>query len=269
MERSEKIVSNETTMISQDASNVYEEFFVPALFKEWCPRMTEAAEIKVGHRVLDIATGTGILARYIKSEMDADVTGLDINEAMLKVAAIEDNKIKWIKGSAESLPFKDNTFDAVVCQFGLMFFEDKKKALNEMIRVLKPGKKLVISVWDKLENSPGYLKLTELLEQKFGQAVAEILHYPFSLGNKMKLEELLSELKPYKSTISTMAGSANFPSISSWLYTDIRGWVFNEIIDDNQLDNFIESVKDQLKKFVTSGEVKFDMPAHIITVSKE
>jgi ubiquinone/menaquinone biosynthesis C-methylase UbiE len=110
-----------------DAANAYEALFVPALFRQWAPRVADAAAIRDGQRVLDVACGTGILAREAESRVGAEghVVGLDPNPGMLAVAARLAPDVEWREGVAESLPFAGGSFDAVVSQFGLMFFRDR------------------------------------------------------------------------------------------------------------------------------------------------
>src|SRR5262245_46222255 len=143
------------------AAEVYEEFFVPALFAQWPPRVAGAARIRPGQRVLDVACGTGILARSAVALVgpNGSVTGLDINEGMLAVAERKAHGIEWRRGAAEALPFDSESFDAVVSQFGLMFFEDRRSAIKEIVRVLRPGGRLAVAVWDSYKNSPGYAAL--------------------------------------------------------------------------------------------------------------
>nr|HMQ56640.1 methyltransferase domain-containing protein [Anaerolineae bacterium] len=127
--------------VSRNAAEVYEAFFVPALFQPWTSRVADAAKIQAGQRVLDVACGTGILARTIAERVGptGSVVGLDINKGMLAVAQQQAPGIEWRHGLAEALPFDDDSFDAVVSQFALMFFENKDAALSEMVRVLRPG----------------------------------------------------------------------------------------------------------------------------------
>jgi ubiquinone/menaquinone biosynthesis C-methylase UbiE len=142
--------------VSTSAAEIYEEFYLPALFLEWAPRMAAAAGVEPNQRVLDVACGTGVLARALAERVKpgGTATGLDINEGMLAVARRKAPGIEWRHGAAESLPFDDAAFDVVVSQFGLMFFQDRTKAIGEMLRVLRPGGRLAVAVWDSLDRTP-------------------------------------------------------------------------------------------------------------------
>ncbi len=118
---------NETEQgqVSASAAQVYEDFFVPALFQQWASRVADAAKIASGHCVLDVACGTGVVTREIAKRLgeNGSVIGLDLNPGMLAVAKEKAPNIEWQQGNAEALPFDSNSFDVVVCQFGLMFFQ--------------------------------------------------------------------------------------------------------------------------------------------------
>src|SRR5215471_13936219 len=135
------------TQAQIDAGHAYQNLFVKALFAEWAPKMIEAARVRQGQRVLDLACGTGVLAREAALRVGAkgSVVGLDANSGMLAVAATIAPTVEWQHGIAESLPFADESFDAVVCQFGLMFFSDKVRALREMFRVLNHRGRLALA----------------------------------------------------------------------------------------------------------------------------
>ena len=151
--------------INRSAADVYEEFFVPALFLEPARLVARAGQIRPGQLVLDVACGTGVLARQIAQESGPDcVIGIDRNEGMLSVARRLAPAISWQTGLAETLPFADSVFDRVVSQFGLMFFDDPTKALREMRRVVKTDGRMVVAVWGPLESTPGYAAMVNLLQ---------------------------------------------------------------------------------------------------------
>ena len=263
---------NQTGQVTQNAAETYEEFFVPALFGEWAERVVDAAQIEEGQHVLDVACGTGVLARAAASRVGpkGSVIGLDINEGMLEVARRKTPHIQWKHGRAESLPFEDDSFDAAVSQFGLMFFEDRSAAIHEMSRVLFPSGRLAVAVWDNLQNTPGYAAMASLLERLFGTQTAEALYAPFSLGNKETLLPLFHNPQLQDVQITTINGSARFSSIHSWIFTEIKGWTLSNRIDEAQYQRLLEEAEKELQPFVISdGRVEFRAPAHIVTASKK
>jgi len=260
-----------TGQVIASAAEVYEEFFLPALFQEWASRVLEAARIQPGERVLDVACGTGVLARAAAAHTGAHgtVAGFDLNDGMLAVARRKAPHIEWRQGRAEALPFDDASFDAVVSQFGLMFFEDRSAALREMMRVLRPGGRMTVAVWDSIDRIPGYAAVTGLLQRLFGEPAADALRMPFTLGDPQDLRSLFADAGIPTVRITTQRGTARFPSIESWMYTDVKGWTLADMIDDAQFGQLLEEARRVLRRFVTAdGTVAFDSAAHIITATK-
>lgn len=261
-----------TGQVNANAAEVYEEFFLPALFQEWAPRVAEAANIQPGQSVLDVACGTGVLTREVATRVGASgsVVGLDVNEGMLAVAKRKAPAIEWRLGAAEELPFENECFDAVVSQFGLMFFTDRRAALSEMMRVLRPGGQLAVVVWDTLDNTVGYAALGSLLQRLFGDQFTEAFGGPFVLGDKAVLASIFAEAGISKAQITTQTGTVRFPSIDSWLYTEIKGWVLADQVTDTQFDQLLTESRKVLQPFVAAeGSVTFPAPAHIVTARKE
>jgi ubiquinone/menaquinone biosynthesis C-methylase UbiE len=92
---------------------------------------------------------------------------------MLAVARRKAPNIEWRDGRAESLPFEANSFDTVVCQFGLMFFEDRRTAIQEIMRVLRQGGRLAVAVWESIEKTPGDSAVANLIQRLYGEGIAE------------------------------------------------------------------------------------------------
>lgn len=260
------VSASERGQVSRSAAEVYDEFFVPALFEQWTERVADAAAVGPGRRVLDVACGTGVLARAAARRTGGDgaVVGLDCNEGMLEVARRRHRGIEWRQGRAEALPFADGSFDAVVSQFGLMFFEDRRAALVEMRRILAPGGSLAVAVWDGLERAPGYAAMAELLQRLFGDEVASALRAPFALGDADAFAALCASAGMPEVAIARHAGTARFSSLAAWLHTDIRGWTLAEAIDDEQFERLRREADTALAGFVTAGGgVEFPVAALI------
>lgn len=255
------------------AATAYEKLHVPALFQQWAGRVLDAGRVEPGDRVLDVACGTGVLAREAAGRVAPKgvVAGIDPGPGMLAVAGRLAPTVEWRLGTAEALPYPDQTFDAVVSQFGLMFFTDRREALREMVRVLTPGGRLAIAVWDALENSPAYPIEVALLERIAGQHAADALRAPFVLGNAKELTALFESAGVASPVITTQTGTARFPSIRSMVEADLRGWlpVMGVMLKEEQIHSILLEAESVLRAYVTAeGQVVFDSPAHIITGTK-
>lgn len=253
-------------------AEVYDEFFVPALFQQWGCVVAEAAGAGAGTSVLDVACGTGVLAcAAIESTGPGGlVAGLDPNEQMLNVARRKNDRIEWRVGRAESIPFPDETFDAVASQFGLMFFEDKRAGLREMMRVARPGGRLAVAVCDALDHSPGYAVLAELLHRLFGEPVARAFRAPFGCGDPELLLSICSDAGIANARVTRHDGIVRFPSIGSLVATERACvWTLGGLLDDAEFDRLLKEGKESLRPFVRAdGGVEFTMPALIVTAAK-
>jgi SAM-dependent methyltransferase len=197
------------------------------------------------------------------------VVGVDLNPGMLAVARRKAPEIKWLEAPAEALPFEAERFDAAVSQFGLMFFVDKPAAIAEMWRVVRPGGRLAIAVWDSLDHTPGYSAVTSLLARLFGDAVAALLESPYSLGDPSALRTLLVRAGVADPEVQRVPGEACFPSIRSWMHSDVRGWTLANELDDEQYERLVAEAEVELSRFVTAdGSVRFAHPALIATAQK-
>jgi SAM-dependent methyltransferase len=257
--------------VSTSAAEIYEEFYLPALFLEWAPRMAAAARVEPNQRALDVACGTGVLARALAERVKprGTATGLDINEGMLTVARRKAPGVDWRHGAAEALPFDDATFDVVVSQFGLMFFQDRARAIGEMLRVLRPGGRLAVAVWDSLDRTPAYRAFVGLLDRLFGAGTAEALRSPFVLGDTDGLRALFRDGGAPDVQIVTHEGKGRFPSIESWVFTDVKGWTAADLIDEAGYRRLLAEAERELRAFVApDGTATFAMPAHIVTTTK-
>jgi SAM-dependent methyltransferase len=261
------------TQAQIDAANAYEALMVPALFGEWARKVADAAQIQAGERVLDVACGTGILAREVASRTGPTgfVTGLDPNAGMLEVAKQLAPSVEWRQGNAGSLPFADQTFDAVVSQFGLMFFDGRRDAVRHAVRVLKPGGRLACAVWDSIDNIPAYADEVALLHRLAGAAAADALRAPFVLGNRRDLTTLFADPGVATVEVTTHKGTGRFPSIRVMVEADLRGWlpVMGVVLMEEQITGILEAAEDALSPYVNAdGTVSFATSAHLVTAMR-
>ncbi len=253
-------------------AEIYDALFVPALFQQWGPIVATAARIAPGESVLDVACGTGVLALAAREMVGpaGTVVGLDANADMLMVARRKSKEIDWREGKAEVLPFADQSFDAVVSQFGLMFFDDRPAAFGEMMRVLKPGGRIAVAVCDALDHSPGYADFARLLQKLFGERIAEAFRAPFVLGDAERLLAITTAAGFPAAEIHQYMGSVRFASIASLVSTERACvWTLGGVLDDAQFDRLLRESETALKPYaLADNAIIFDMPALIVTADK-
>jgi ubiquinone/menaquinone biosynthesis C-methylase UbiE len=180
------------TFVASAAEN-YERDFVPAIGTPVAERLLDSARLEPGERVLDVACGTGIVARLALDAVapNGTVTGLDATPDMLEVARRKNPGVEWHHAPAERMPLADENFDVVVCSLGLMFFEDKVGALREMRRVLAPGGRVVIGTPGP--TPPLFEAIETSLSEHVGPAASMFVRVVFSLHEASQVHGLLEE----------------------------------------------------------------------------
>jgi SAM-dependent methyltransferase len=169
---------------------------VPALFAGWAASLVDLAAPCPGERVLDVACGTGIVARRAASRVGATgvLAGLDADPSMIGVAREVSAglvpPIRWCVGDASALPFPDESFDVVVCQQGLQFVPDAVAAVSEMRRVLAPDGRLAVSVWRGVQPGACSTALAATLERRIGGEAVEDMRTPCAFGDPERLRSL-------------------------------------------------------------------------------
>ena len=176
----------------------YDEYLGPLLFEPYAADLASRLRFDAGDALLELACGTGIVTQHLVAGLPrgASLTATDLNEAML---AIAQNKIDhmepvtWEAADACALPFGDDWFDAVVCQFGLMFFPDKPLALREAHRVLHPGGSLLFNVWDSLAANPLGRIAHEVIARFFTSDPPGFYNVPFGMSDVGAIKTMLHD----------------------------------------------------------------------------
>jgi ubiquinone/menaquinone biosynthesis C-methylase UbiE len=265
-----------TTPVSPDlldAANAYEQLFVEALFRNWAPVVCDAAKIGPGQTVLDVASGTGVLAREAADRVGPSgrVAGIDAGPGMIAVAKRISPDIDFRVGDAHALPFPDASFDAVVCQFALMFFADRPQAIREMRRVLRPGGRVAVAVWDRLENEPAYSAFVALLDRVAGKPAGDALRLPFNLGDPKELAAIFAGAGFPDAAVATTSCRARFPSVRVMVEADLRGWLplVGVPLPEETIARVLAEAETVLARWVApDGRIVFDAGGHVVSARK-
>lgn len=203
------------------AAELYQRYLVPAITTKWAKDLVSCAQPRTGETVLDVACGTGVVARLAAERVGTgQVTGLDLNAGMLAVARGIPNDgapIKWIEGSALDLPFPPDSFDVVLCQLGLQFFPDQQRALREMRRVLSEPGRVAVSVYSPIERTPGAFAFVLALDDVLGADASRIKRAEHSFAEPAELETLLRASGFAVVDVQTVEQTVEFPSVLDYV----------------------------------------------------
>ena len=175
----------------------YDRYLGPVLFEPYANDLAERVKVPEGGTLLEVACGTGIVTRRLRDRLadSVKIVATDLNQAMIDYARQKfraEENIEWKPADALALPFDDQSFDAVVCQFGLMFFPDKQQGVSEAYRVLKPHGQFIVSVWDEIERVDLAHATETVIKQFFPEDPPDFYDVPFSFHEHDKLRSVLS-----------------------------------------------------------------------------
>ena len=195
---------------------MYERWLVGPLFRPWVEAIFDAVKLSAGDRVLDVACGTGIVARVAKERLGETgyVVGVDVSPDMLSVARAVAPDIDWREGNAGALPLREGErFDVVICQQGLQFFPDKPAAVAQMRRALGNGGKVALATWRSDDEIPLFGELRRVAERRLGP----IDDQRYSFGNAALLEALLRDTGFHDVRSTTVTRTIRFEDGASFL----------------------------------------------------
>jgi ubiquinone/menaquinone biosynthesis C-methylase UbiE len=215
------VSDHEHWQLDRCAPELYERYLVPAITRIWATDLIDRVEAKPGQSVLDVACGTGVVARIAAERMRTGrVVGLDLNEGMLAVARsspVTGVPIEWREGSALSLPFEDRTFDLVLCQLGVQFFPDRSLALREMKRVLVPTGSVALSVYSEIERTPAANAFVKALDQCLGPDASRIKRAEHIFSATGEVAALLADAGFEHISVGAVTKRITFPSVFDYV----------------------------------------------------
>jgi SAM-dependent methyltransferase len=254
---------------------VYDTYLVPLIFAPYATDLVNRLSSRQLSHVLEIAAGTGVVTRAMASVLcpSVSIVATDLNQAMLDEAAAVGTKraVKWRQADANELPFQDEAFDAVVCQFGAMFFPEKPKAFAEARRVLRPGGVFIFNVLDRITENDFADTVTSALEFVFPNDPPRFLaRTPHGYYERATIERDVAsggftKLAQF-TTVSarSRADSATVPAIAYCHGTPLRNEI--EARDASRLSEATDIAAKAIAKRFGPGAVDGKIQAHIVTV---
>ncbi|MEX2223895.1 MAG: methyltransferase domain-containing protein [Candidatus Rokuibacteriota bacterium] len=264
--------------VAGDAASTYERALVPALFAAWASLVVPLGAPRLGERVLDVACGTGVVARLAAQRVGPTgmVVGLDLNPGMLAAAAASETvpgsaPITWKEASATSMPFPDSAFDIVYCQAGLQFFPDRPAALREMHRVLVAGGRAGLMVWRGIQHSPGFGALAAALERHVSAEAAGVMLAPFGLAEADELRALVAGAGFRDIAIQPHTRSVRFPSAARFVQDQVAASPLAAHVakvSDAARADLVTEVAHALDSYPGGGPLAFPIEAHLASATK-
>jgi SAM-dependent methyltransferase len=253
----------------------YDTYMVPLFFEPYATDLANRLRSRPLSRVLEIAAGTGVVTRALASTLPGSVAivATDLNQAMLDHAAAVGTKraVEWRQADAMQMPFGDATFDAVVCQFGVMFFPDKPKAFAEARRTLRPGGVFIFNVWDRIEENEFADTVTGALAPLFPKDPPRFMaRVPHGYFDRRAIErDLANGGFTRRAAFDTLAArsradSPRIPAIAICQGTPLRNEI--EARDAARLGEATDVATVAIARRFGQGAVEGKIQAHIVTV---
>lgn len=254
---------------------IYETYLVPLIFVPYAEDIAKRLAARSPGRVLEVAAGTGVVTRAMAAALPAstEIIATDLNPAMLEEAAAlgTSRPVEFKQADAMQLPFPDQSFDAVVCQFGVMFFPDKVKAYGEFRRVLKPGGVLIFNVWDRLDTNEFADVVTGALAAFFPSDPPRFLpRAPYGYFDHATIAADVAAAgftsTPAIETVParSRAKSAVEPAVGYCQGSPLRA----EIDARGPLEQATDAAAKEIEKRFGSGPVDALIQAHVVTVTR-
>ncbi len=262
----------ERWQLEGDSAELYERYLVPPVTLPWAVDLVERVGLEAGERVLDVACGTGAVARVAAGRVGEGgrVVGVDVNRAMLRVARARLPELEWRKGSVLALPFADGEFEVVFCQLGLQFFPDRPAALREMRRVLTRRGRLGASVYSSIERNPAAEALSSALDRHFGEGASRTKRHEHSLADRAELAGLLATAGFADVRVETITREVRFASAEEWVRIQFAATPLAALLEGREPPEFERlvavvgaDVRARLARLVQDGGFAFPQEVHV------
>ena len=254
---------------------MYEQYLVPLIFEPYAAELAERLQGRHLDKVLEVAAGTGVVTRRLAHCIPAacELVATDLNQPMLEQAATVGvpRPVRWQQADAMALPFEDASFDAVVCQFGVMFFPDQAQAFAQARRVLRPGGVLLFNVWDRIEHNEFAATVTQALGRRYPsdppRFLARVPH------GSHDIDALMGDLGragftrvPEVETVTarSRAPSPSIPAVAFCQGTPLRSEI--EARDQGRLVAATDAAAQALAQRFGRGPIDGKIQAHVFTV---
>ncbi len=262
-------------VFSGSIPKLYEQYLVPLIFEPYAADLAQRLASRPVARVLEIAAGTGVVTRKLASVLPESVSivATDLNQPMLDLASEVGTRrpVEWRRADAMQLPFADATFDAVVCQFGVMFFPDKSKAFSEARRVLGAGGVFIFNVWDRIEENEFAYTVTTALEALFPQDPPRFMartphgyHDLAIIARDLKSGGISASPRVDTVAACSRAASARIPAVAYCQGTPLRNEI--EARDASRLGAATDVAAEAIARQFGRGAVEARIQAHVVTV---
>jgi ubiquinone/menaquinone biosynthesis C-methylase UbiE len=263
------VMATESFQINSAQAETYETQFVPALFAHWVEPVLEAAGVESGQRVLDVACGTGVVARLAADRVGAsgEVVGVDLNPAMLAVAARIRPDLTWEQGDVAALPFDDDGFDVVTCQSAMMFFSDPTAALREMGRVTRPGGTVAVQVFDLLGDQPAYGPWVEMVARHAGAQALHMLGTYWAHGDQQVMRVRCADAGLKVSAIHHHERPAYFPSVEAMVLTEVNATPLADRLTPAELDRIVADSFEVYRPFLTDDGLVLPLGGYVVVAT--
>ena len=262
-------------VFSGSIAELYEKYLVPLIFEPYATDLAHRLVARSPASVLEIAAGTGVVTRALASALPegTSIVATDLNQPMLDQASKVGTKrpVQWRQADAMQLPFAAASFDAVACQFGVMFFPDKAKAFSEARRVLKPGGIFIFNAWDRIEENEFADTVTTALASLFPRDPPRFMaRTPHGYHDRSAIErDLRSGGFTAAAKIDTVAKrskakSPRDPAIAYCQGTPLRSEI--EERDPSRLEEATDLAEKAIARRFGSGAVDGKIQAHVVTI---